>query len=246
MKDYQRFFEKVNELIKQAQESEKNKIEEAAEISAKAIAQGGTLFMFGCGHAMIPAEEVYYRAGGLIPINPIFGPGITMSTRPLLYEADLERSVEYGKIVANLAKFGSKDVLYVMSNSGINPTPVEMALEGKRRGIPVVGLTSMNYSPSVEPKHHSGKRLYEVVDIVINNHSPRGDAILEIEGVPQKVGAVSNIVNCILLCSTMVQTISNLQQAGIEPPVFRSQNLPDGDEWNFKILEEYKDRLHYL
>ena len=233
-------------ILERVRETQRDAMLEAARLIAEAIAQGRTIYVFGCSHASILAAEVFYRAGGLALINPIFAPGLTVDVRPITRTTAIERLEGYARVILDSTPIRAGDVLIVHSVSGRNAVPVEMALEAKRRGLTVVALTSVDYARSVSSRHSSGKRLHEVADHVLDNCGEPGDAAVDIPGMEQKTGPTSDVVGAAILHSVVAQVIENLLSRGIVPPVFVSANLDGGDAHNQRILTEYADRVHYM
>jgi uncharacterized phosphosugar-binding protein len=124
--------------------------------------------------------------------------------------------------------------------------PVEMAQEAKNRGMKVIGLTSRAYTNAVSSRHPSGKKMYEYADVVLDGKIDPGDAVLEAEGVPQKFCPVSGAINPAILQAVIAATVELLLKRGITPPVFLAANVEGGDEYDKKLLEEYKDRIFYF
>lgn len=127
----------------------------------------------------------------------------------------------------------------IISNSGRNPVPVEMALEAKEIGIPVIALTSMEHSKSTASRHACGKRLFEIADIVIDNGSPKGDAGFRIENLDTPIGATSSAVGILILQALIARTVDILVQKGHQPPVFQSSNVDGSDEYNEELFDRY-------
>jgi uncharacterized phosphosugar-binding protein len=118
-----------------------------------------------------------------------------------------------------------------------------MAGLAKQRGIPVVAITSLAHSRGTTSRHSSGKKLYEIADVVIDNHCPKGDALIHLEGLRIPVGAGSGIAGMFILQAIIVQAIQNLLARGITPPVFMSGNLDGSDEYNNALLKRYQGRI---
>jgi uncharacterized phosphosugar-binding protein len=135
--------------------------------------------------------------------------------------------------------------LLLVSVSGRNAVPVDMAMAAREKGMKVIGLTSMEYTTSVSSRHSSGKRMYELVDVVIDNPVPAGDAILEVEGVPQKICPISGVTSCAILHALIAATVEKLLAKGFTPPIHLAANMPGGDEYNKRLRAEYKDRMLY-
>ncbi|NLJ67582.1 MAG: hypothetical protein GX340_09805, partial [Clostridiales bacterium] len=95
-------------------------------------------------------------------------------------------------------------------------------------------------------RHPSGKNLYEVADLVLDNCGCLGDAALDIPGVPEKVAPTSTAVGAAMLNAMMAQTVALMTEAGAVPPVFVSANLDRGDAHNKEMLARYKNNIFYM
>jgi uncharacterized phosphosugar-binding protein len=179
-------------------------------------------------------------------INPIFAPGLSLEDVPPTFTSKMERLEGYGRLLLDRVPTRMGDVLILVSISGRNPVPIDMAMAAKEKGMKVIGLTSLEYSASVSSRHSSGKRMYELVDVVIDNPVPHGDAILEVEGLPQKTCPISGVTSCAILQALMAATVEKLLAKGLTPPVYLAANVPGGDEYNKRLMAEYKDRILYL
>jgi uncharacterized phosphosugar-binding protein len=147
------------------------------------------------------------------------------------------------EVMLNYYGLTAKDVLVVISNSGRNAAPIEMAMGAQARGVPVVAITSLAHSKGTQSRHSSGKKLYQFADVIIDNGCPKGDCLMHLEGLEQPVGAGSGVAGMFILHSIVVQTIQNLLERGIEPPVFRSGNLDGSDDFNKRFLQQYRGRI---
>jgi len=236
----------VNECIRKAYDTQENTILAVAELMAKTIEAKKNVFVFGCSHAGILAEEVFYRTGGLAVINPIFFPGFMLNTRPITMTSSLERIPEVGNTILKQNHVQEGDLLILHSVSGRNSVPVEMAIEAGKAGVHTVCITNLKYSDSVTSRHPSGKRLFEVCDYVIDNCGEVGDAAVSLEGLPEKIGPTSTAVGTAILNAIVIESVEKMIADGIVPPVFMSANLDGGDEHNAKIFAEYKDNIFYM
>lgn len=236
----------VNETIARAWNGQQEKIAAAAEQIAEAIKRKNNVFIFGCSHAGILSEEVFYRTGGLAVINPIFFPGFMLNTKPVTMTSRLERIQGVGKMILLENHLRKGDVLLIHSVSGRNTVPVEMAIEASKTGVYVIALTNMEYSSGVASRHPSGKKLYEVSDLVLDNCGVAGDAAIRLEGLEEAVGPTSTAVGAALMNGLIIEVVEKLINDKIVPPVFLSANLDGGDEHNRKIFEEYKDNIFYM
>lgn len=240
------YFKGIRHLLEVIENKEEQSIREASACLVDAIENKHAIFAFGASHAGILTQELYYRAGGLMTINPIFGDSILLDVEPVTHTSKMERLVGYGKALADKTPFQPEDVLILHSVSGRNPVIIDLAMEAKKKGVRLIGLTNLTYSKSVDSRHPSGKNLYELCDIVIDNHGDRGDSMCDIEGMNTKVGPSSTVIGAAIVNTLVVETVKTLKKRGMEnPPIFYSANLDGGDELNHKLIEEYKDAIHY-
>jgi uncharacterized phosphosugar-binding protein len=245
-----KYFDKIVEILEKIKNNEEKNIEKAAEVISKAIMENRIIHIFGTGgHSNIAAEEMFYRSGGLIPINAILDPGINLAfgaIRSIL----VERTPGYAQSILKNYDLKEGDVMIVANQYGINSVTIDTALEAKKLGLTVIAITSPEFSKKVPldhpARHPSKKNLFEIADIVINGYMPFGDAVLEIKGVEQKVAPVSTIINAFVVNSIVARTIEKLVEKGIEPPIWVSANIPGGEEANKKWIEKYKGRIKHL
>jgi len=242
---YREYLEKVTDILSGVAENQKEEIQKAASYMAEAVKNDGVIHVFGCGHSQMFGMELFYRAGGLVPVNAILTPALSLPpTAPLSTFG--ERQEGLAKTILDNQIVGSEDVMIIASNSGRNAVPVEMAMEARERGMKVIGLTAMEFSKSVTSRHKSGKKLYDLADVVLDSCSVPGDAVMSMEGLESKFGPTSSIIGFAVLQATVVQTIENLVNDGYEPPIWVSSNLDQGDAINKKNIEKYRPRLDSL
>jgi uncharacterized phosphosugar-binding protein len=218
-------------------------IQAAATIITDGLTKGGILRTFGCGHSGLVAGDLVYRSGGLAPVDMLAEHGLSGHTEVLKSEF-LERLEGYAQIVLDYHDIRPPDVLLVISNSGRNAAPIEMAVAGKARGIPVVAITSLDYSKRTTSRHSSGKKLYEVADVAIDNCCPLGDALVELEGLDHAVIPGSGVAGLFVGQALMAQVVANMLQQGVKPPVFISGNLDGGTERNRVLVDKYRASIY--
>jgi uncharacterized phosphosugar-binding protein len=192
------------------------------------------------------AEELVYRTGGLMLVNPIYPHGMNLSVRPLPATSQLERVPGLGKELLGTAPVEAGDVVIVASTSGRNPVPIDLALAALERGAKVIGITALAYTQGVSSRHASGKKLADACTVVIDNGAPYGDAAVRLEGFAQAVGPLSSVTGCAIANAIIVETVARLLAKGYEPPVFMSANLDGGDAYNARLLRANAHRIHYL
>ena len=242
MKIFKEYTEKSIGFIQQIADQEYDNIEKAAEIVKNVIKNDGIVFTFGSGHSHLIAEEVMYRAGGLVPVYAILEDGVT-GNREVTKSEYTERLEGYAAMIMNYHRPTSNDCLIIISNSGRNGVPVEMAMEARKRGIPTICITSVPYSQSQTSRHSSGKRLFELTDVVIDNCSVFGDACVQVEGIEPPVGPTSNFAATFIIHSILLCAMELAASEGFDVPVFWSGNMDGGREKNEKHLERYWARM---
>lgn len=216
----------------------------AAGLIADRIADGGILYAFGASHAGLLVQDQFYRAGGLVPIQPILPAALMLNVTPVTATSALEQTPGVAQGFLENVPLGKGDLLLVVSVSGRNPVPVEMCLVAQQRGATVIALTNVTYSSAVDGR--GVPRLFEVADVVIDLPGVVGDAAIPLEkGVPP-VGPTSSSIGAAILHGLMVETVEQLIQRGVTPPIFASANLDDSAAWNEHWMKIYRDRLDYL
>ena len=145
---------------------------------------------------------------------------------------------------------GSGETIIIVNAYGINPVTIDAALEAKKIGAKSIGLTSTGFALNVPKggsmRHSSGKNLHEVVDVFIDCQLPLGDAVIDVPGCSQRIGPTSTILNSYCLNLLVAVTVQKLVERGIEPPVWMSANLPEGDANNKKWHAKYNQRVRHL
>lgn len=240
------YFDGIGEILEKILKTQSDSMTKTAQALADAVVEGRNIYIFGCSHASIIAQELFYRTGGLAVINPIFAPGLNLDTRPVTMTSSMERVPGYAKVILNSTDIKKDDVLIIHSVSGRNTVPVEMAETAKGMGVYVIALTNVTYSSGVTSRAPSGKRLFEVSDLVIDNCGDFGDAVCEVEGFAERTAASSTVAGACILNAVMAECVNLLVGRGEQPPVFLSANIDGGDEWNAKLLEKYKDNIKYM
>ncbi|NIN64435.1 MAG: sugar isomerase domain-containing protein, partial [Anaerolineae bacterium] len=201
------------------------------------------------GHSYIAGEEIFYRAGGLVPVNAILDPGVSLAPGAIR-STKVERTPGYAKAVLDTYALEPGDVILVVNANGINSVTIDAALEAKTRGLTVIAVTSPECSrniPAGHPaRHPSNQDLCDVADVFIDSKVPVGEALVSIEGCDQKVGPASTITNAFILHSMVVAAVEHMVSVGVKPPVWKSANAPGGDEANRQYIAEYSGRVKHL
>jgi len=240
------YFREVQALLARLAEQERDAISRAVDLLVSVIREGGRIFAFGATHSFMVVEEMVYRTGGLMLINPIYPHGMNLSVRPLTMTSRIERLPGLGEELLNGTPAAAGDVLIVVSTSGRNAVAIDMALAARAKGVRTIAITSRAYSSGVRSRHPTGKKLAEVCDLVLDNGAPHGDAAVEVRGAPIRVGPLSSIGGIAIANAVVAETAARLAAAGISPPVFMSANLDGGDAYNAERLRENEHRIFYL
>ena len=237
------YFSALESLIDELR-GESASIDAAATMIADTIASDGLIHVFGSGHSHMMAEEVFHRAGGLWAFNAMLDINLTAfgSLRP----GAVERTEGYAKVISSSFGVRSGEVVIIVSNSGINAVPIELAIEAKAMGAKTIAVTSASAYANAASRHSSGKKLSDVVDLTIDSRVPNGDAVLELPGMDAKIGATSTALGAALMNAIVIAASEKLLERGVQPPAIVSMNIPGGDERNKELEAKYGPRLRML
>ncbi len=240
------YFEKAQEALKKVATEQAASIRQAAGMLVDAIANDNSIFGFGASHSFMVVEEMVYRTGGLMLINPVYPQGMNLLVRPTTLTSQLERLEGLGQTLLEGASVQPGDVLIVASTSGRNAVAIDIAAHARELGLRTIGITSFDYTNGVTSRHSSGKKLINICDVVIDNGAPYGDACVEVEGFADKVGPLSSVTACAVVNALVSEVVAILVERGVDPPVYMSANVDGGDEHNARLLEANRHRIHYL
>lgn len=235
------YMNKLTSILDEVYETNKDKIKYLAEKFAENIMEDRIIHTFGTGHSHMIGIELFARAGGLGNVDAMLDPDVLTSNGAVRSGA-LEKLPGVSDIVYDNYTAKAGDIMIVISNSGRNSMPIEMAMRAKKEGLFVVAVTSLKQSEKMISRHPSGKKLYEVADVVLDNCSPGGDGCLNINGYI--TGAVSSIASMFILNTITSEAIKIVTDKGFKPYIFQSQNV-DGFN-NDAIYEHYRGRVKHL
>ena len=239
------YIDEIKRIIEVVEKDESENIKEAVELLTNTILKNKSIYVFGASHAGIISEEMYYRAGGLVLVNPIFGKEINLSVEPITLTSKMERLDGYGSVLAGMIDFEEDDVLILHSVSGRNPVTIELGLRAKEKGTKLLVLTNLTYSKNIISRDKTGKRLYEIGDIVLDNHGRIGDASVQIEeGLT--VGPTSTVIGATIVNTIISEVAKKLKNKKIGVlPFFYSANIDGGDDKNKLVVEKYRNQIKY-
>lgn len=239
------YFENLQKILARIATEQLDNIEKAARAVADTLENGGRVHAFGTGHSHMLAEEIFYRAGGLVNVNPI------LETSLMLHESaakstELERLEGYGEILFDHHSINQKDILFLFSNSGRNGVAIDLALIAGDRGVKTVVITNMEHTMQGASRHSSGKKLFEAADIVIDNCGCHGDASMRIDEINRSVAPTSTAAGAAILNAIEARAVEIMVSEGFTPEVFSSSNVDGGDEINNAYIAKYKKEIKSL
>ncbi len=230
------YFKVIESLLKEVEETQSENITKASHLIADSIMNGGILQAFGSGHSYAAAIEICGRAGGLIPAKVIKEPAM----------GNYEAIEGVGALFVKRADFRKDDVVVLISNSGRNPLPIEIALKVKEVGAKLIVVTSLEASKQLSCRHSGGKNLWEYADVILDNRVAFGDSTIEVPGLPVKVCGTSSVAAAAMLNEAVLQAIKLMVSKNFLPPVYMSANVDGGNEFNEKLFQKYADRLNRI
>lgn len=226
-------------------------IRRAAALMADSIAAERWVHTFGCGHATLPVEEMYPRIGGFVGFHPMIELPLTFFTRitgemGVHQFVFLERVEGYGNQIMKGYDFDSRDTMWLFSHSGLNPVNIDIALEAKRKGMKIVVAGSAAAYADKPARHSSGKKLFELGDVVIDTCIDAVDASVELPDHVDRVGPVSTMAFVTVVWLTVTHVAELLQQRGVKLYIHPSHNVPGDTTAHERLdaaLAEYKRRI---
>lgn len=227
----------ARDLVARLADEEWPRIRAAAEVVADALAAGRTIHVFGTGHSHMLAEELFYRAGGLVRVSPILFEGLMLhASAPL--STSLERLPDLADALLLDHPVESGDVLLVASNSGGNGVASRLVQLARERGVRVIAVTSLRHATSAAARSNELPRLHELADLVIDNGGAVGDAAVEIAGFERRVAPTSTVVGAAIVNAMVAEAVGLLVERGTPPEVYTSSNMEGGDAANAAYLHE--------
>ncbi len=238
------YLNQINSVLA-AVSGEAENMSRAAEVIAQAYLAGKTVYVFGCTHSAILAEDVFYRAGAPAFWRPLWGPGMSIVTTPGMLTSAVEHSEEIGREIISCSQMKAGDVLLVASTSGKNGAPVAVAESALKRGANLIIITSSAYR-SQRGNHSSIPNLWalEEQSVIIDNHVPCGDASITVSNCP--MGPLSTIAGSFIMHTLSALAVEKISAHGVTPPVFLSSNAPGGPEHNRQLLSDPAVRSNFL
>ena len=226
--DYQK---RVDQLFNQVKETQRDNIIKAGKMIADTIDEGGNIYLSGICHSI--EMDLFNRGGGPAFYRTFHYKLDVQSDARKRDRSDLDTNMEgLGAYILKASTIRPGDVLFVGSVSGRTASVVDLAYEAKKMGIKVIAMSSMSYAKDVDPIHSSGKKLYEIVDLTLDNCAPSAEAMLEVEGIEAHFAAASGIASSYILWSVTAVVLEEMQKRGKTPLLLKSANYPGGKDYN--------------
>jgi uncharacterized phosphosugar-binding protein len=242
MKGYESFFNGIQAVFDQIRATQGQAIEQAADWIAEAVINDGVVHIFGTGHSNAIAEEGFGRANTLAPVAQVMDLSLAGSVNTVR-SFYMERVEGLGQMIFEHVRPQPQDVFLVISNSGRNAVPIDFARSAQEHGHKVIVETCVAFSLSQPSRHSSGKRLLDYADVILDNHTPYADVVVQVEGMKPGLGSASGIAGSLLVHATLVEAAVKIKEKGFEPPVFMHGNLDGGMEYNQYLLDKYWQRI---
>lgn len=245
MKKTVKYLNNLSKIIEEISNTQLEAIEKASEFFADALENGRNIYLFGTGHSHMLAEELFYRAGGLVKLHPVLEPSL-MLHESASQSTENERLEGYAQKIFDDYKMKKDDVIVIISNSGRNGVCVDLAQLVKENGMCLIALTNLNHSKAMASRHPSGKKLYEFADVVLDNMGCVGDASIYFDELGRNVSPTSTSAGAAILHAIATGCIEKMLLDGFTPEVFSSSNVDGGDVINEAYVEKYKGIIKSL
>ncbi|WP_374110100.1 sugar isomerase domain-containing protein [Lysinibacillus sp. BPa_S21] len=235
------YFLEIQKLMQIVKEQEYAQIKEAARLIVQRLQRGGIVQLFGCGHSQLLAQDAFYRAGGLVPVRPIIIEPLTLHAGAMASSKN-EKDPTIIEQYKDHFDFHENDVCIVISTSGRNQAPIDVAFLAKKAGVLVMSLQSLAYGEQ-PTRHQSGQRLEDVVELAIDTHIPIGDGLLhhnEIQYAPS-----STVIGSFILNALFSEIIENMAISNEILPVFKSNNVDSDLSHNEAMIANYQHRINF-
>lgn len=239
------YLDQAQTILERIRSTQMDAIERAAQVCANSILNGGLVHLFGTGHSRIFVEEMFPRHGSFPGFHPIVELSLTYHNpvvgangqRQAMY---LEHVEGFGKVILRNFVLTPPDSFMVFSHSGVNEVVMDVALEARRLGLPVIAVVSVEHASAVRARHSSSKKLMDVADVVVDTCVPAGDAMVRIDGLEDPVGPGSTIGGAAVTNAIKVRLAQLLTEAG-QPPLVLTSSYFVGEEESRKRFDATYD-----
>lgn len=235
------YYNKLLAVLGEIKDTQNKKIIAAADMVAETIKNNGIIYIFGCGHSHLLGLDCFYRAGGLVNVSAMLDTDL-MLHNGAAKSSKMEKMSGIAESIFERYCLTQKDVIIVISTSGKNAVPVEMAKVAKAHGITTIGLCSSHYFGSKAKED----MLYGNCDVYIDNCVPHGDAVMDITNADTKMGSLSTAAGSFILQAMLLEAAEKAAKEGAKVPIYKSGNVEGGGEFNKGLIAEYMPRIKHL
>ena len=245
-----RLLETLIGLIRQFENEQQENLLLAAQWMADACEQDRLISLFGGGgHTCLVMHELFWRAGGLANLCPMIDFSIHPVTPAYMYLGH-ERLHDVGNHIVSYYGVSQDDVVLLFHSYGFNAPTIDAALECQRRKARTIGISSKAWHGNVPKdfplRHRSGKTLFDLTDICIDDYVPYGDTVISVEGFDQPITGISSTVDFYIAHRLEIECVKECVRRGVVPRVWRSANIPGGDQYNSELRAKYNSRVKFL
>ena len=240
------YLEAIEQIIQRIRATQTGAIDRAAEICTHSIAGDGLVHLFGTGHSRMMVEEMFPRHGSFPGFHTIVELSLTFHNQ--VVGANGQRQAMYlehveglGEVILSNFVLAAPDSFMIFSNSGVNEVVVEVALEAKKLGLPMIAVISVDHCTVSIPKHSSGQKLLDVADVVIDNCVPAGDALVNISGLNDPIGPGSTVGAAVVVNMLKCAVADKLTRLGQPPKVLTSSYFIGAEESKKRFDEAYNE-----
>ena len=240
-----RFRDRIVAALDEVLATQAQAFDAARDAVAAALTADRLIYVAGSGHSHLIAEEAFYRAGGLAAAQAVLDPELMLhlgAHRSTM----LEREPGRAERVLSDYPVGAGDVMIVVSNSGRNAYPIEMALAAKARGATTIALTSLKHAQATTARHASNKRLFEVADIVLDNGGDYGDAALPVGDDGLRMGPTSTIIGTFILDAVLAEAADKALREGVAVDIYQSANRQGSEAGTEAMIARWRARIRGL
>lgn len=235
------YLDKVKLLLDKMANDQQDQLISAAKMVADVIKNDGIIHTLGTGHSQMIAMEMFGRASNLANVNAIMDDMVLMAGGARR-SAAMEQVSGLAEILWNKYQFNKGDIFIIISNSGRNALPLEMAMMAKKDGLRTIAITSMEQSTKYSSRHESGQKLYQIADLVIDNCVPSGDGVISVNDL--LIGPASSVLGMSIVNIITTEAIKINLARGVDVSVFKSQNIDGAD--NEALYQKYESRVKHL
>ncbi|MFC5045467.1 sugar isomerase domain-containing protein [Aquimarina hainanensis] len=235
------YIDQVQRLIDHLRSDQEESIKAAATVLTKAIKEDRIIHTLGTGHSQMIAMELFGRASGIANVSAMLDELLLLSNGARR-SAAIEQVSGLASILWDKYNIETSDVLIIISNSGRNAIPIEMAQIAKAAGVKIIAITSLEQSKKYNSRHKSGQKLYQLADIVIDNCVPSGDGVMHMNN--ELFGPVSSIMGMVIVNTIVTEAIKECHRQNIPVTIYQSQNIDHTD--NDRIYKQFESRIPHL